>query len=159
MPSTSIWVAWISTWKRLSDKFHAHDHSAGLCARPGASSAPRSPSASSPLAHSLEYKHPGAASLRGGLEEMLTVAGSVSGALHRSLRTTHLSESLNSSIETYTRNVKRWRGGVRIQRWVSAALLDAEKRLRRVRGHRDLRWLVTALNTRAQGVPETARVA
>ena len=90
---------------------------------------------------------------------MLTVAGSVSGALHRSLRTTHLSESLNSSIETYTRNVKRWRGGVRIQRWVSAALLDAEKRLRRVRGHRDLRWLVTALNTRAQGVPETARVA
>ncbi|HEX03922.1 MAG TPA: hypothetical protein ENH10_02045 [Bacteroidetes bacterium] len=68
-------------------------------------------------------------------------------------------ESLNSSIETYTRNVKRWRGGVMVQRWVSAALLDAEKRLRRVRGYRDLPRLAVALNARSPGVPETARVA
>jgi len=79
--------------------------------------------------------------------------------LHRSLRTTHLIESLNRSIETYTRNVKRWRGGAMAQRWVSAALLDAEKRFRRVRGHRDLPRLVTALDARSPGVPETARVA
>jgi hypothetical protein len=65
------------------------------------------------LARSLECEHPGAAaSLREGLEETLTVARlGLSGALHRSLRTTNLIESLNSSIETYTRNVKRWRGG------------------------------------------------
>ncbi len=45
------------------------------------------------------------------------------------------------------------------QRWVSAALLDAEKRLRRVRGYRDLPRLVTALDARSPGVSETARVA
>ncbi len=57
----------------------------------------------------------------------------LTGALHHSLRTTNLIESINSSIETYTRNVKRWRGDVMAQRWVSAALLDAKIRLRRVR--------------------------
>ena len=45
------------------------------------------------------------------------------------------------------------------QRWVSAALLDAEKRFRRVRGHRDLPLLAAALDARSLGVPETARVA
>ncbi len=79
--------------------------------------------------------------------------------MHHSLRTTNLIESLNSSIETYTRNVKRWRGGTMAQRWVSAALLDAEKRLCRVRGYRDLPRLVTTLNAHLPGVPETARVA
>jgi transposase-like protein len=113
------------------------------------------------LARSLEYEHPGAAaSLREGLEETLTVTRlGLSGALRRSLRTTNLIESLNSSIETYTHNVKRWRGGAMAQRWVSAALLDAEKRLRRVRGYRDLPRLVTALEARSPGVPETERVA
>ncbi len=115
----------------------------------------------SALACSLEREHPGAAaSLREGLEETLTVTRlGLSGALHRSLRTTNLIESLNSSIETYTGNVKRWRGGAMAQRWVSAALLDAEKRFRRVRGHRDLPLLATALDARSPGVPETARVA
>ena len=33
-----------------------------------------------------------------------------------------------------------------VQRWVGAVLLDMEKRLRRVRGYRDLPLLVTALD-------------
>jgi transposase-like protein len=109
----------------------------------------------------VEYEHPGAAaSLREGLEETLTVTRlGLTGALYRSLRTTNLIESLNSSIETYIRNVNRWRGWAMAQRWVSAALLDAEKRLRRVRGHRDLPRLVTALDAHSPGVTETARVA
>ncbi len=56
------------------------------------------------------------------------------------------------------RAAKRWRGGDMAQRWVSAALLDAEKRFRRVRGHRDLSLLATALDARSPGVTETARV-
>ena len=46
-----------------------------------------------------------------------------------------------------TRNVKRWRGGEMIQRWVSAALLEAERRFRRVRGFRDMPRLMSGLDT------------
>ena len=35
------------------------------------------------------------------------------------LCTANLIESLNSSIETYTCNVKRWQGGAMVQRWVA----------------------------------------
>ena len=81
------------------------------------------------LARSLDRDHPGAAaSVREGLDETLTVLRlSVTGALQKTLRTTNAIENLNSLVENYTRNVKRWRGGSMIQRWVSAALLEAEK--------------------------------
>jgi transposase-like protein len=60
------------------------------------------------LAASLQARHPGAAaSLRGGLEETLTVQGlGITGALYRTLRTTNPIENLNGSIAQYTRNVK-----------------------------------------------------
>ena len=51
--------------------------------------------------------------------------------------------------EHYSRNVKRWRGGQLIQRWVASALVEAEKRFRRVRGYRDLQHLVGALDALA----------
>ena len=70
----------------------------------------------------------------------------LTGALHRTLRSTNAIENLNGSVERYTRNVKRWRGGEMIQRWVSAALLDAEQRFRRVRGFRDMPRLMLALD-------------
>ena len=70
----------------------------------------------------------------------------LTGALHRTLRSTNAFENLNGSVERYTRNVKRWRGGEMIQRWVSAALLDAEQRFRRVRGFRDMPRLMLALD-------------
>ena len=73
--------------------------------------------------------------MREGLHENLTVVRlGLTGALQRTLRSTNAIENLNSSVQRYTRNVKRWRGGEMIQRWVSAALLDAEGRFRRVRG-------------------------
>ena len=71
------------------------------------------------------------------------------GALQKTLRTTNAIENLNSLVENYTRNVKRWRGGSMIQRWVSAALLEAEKQFRRVRGYRDMRHLIRALDARS----------
>ena len=37
------------------------------------------------------------------------------------LRTTNPIENLNGSIVTYTRNVKRWRDGQMVQRWVASA--------------------------------------
>ncbi len=100
------------------------------------------------LARSLERDSPGAAaSVREGLTETLTVVRlGLTGALQRTLRSTNAIENLNASVERYTRNVKRWRGGEMIQRWVSAALLDAEQRFRRVRGFRDMSRLMIVLD-------------
>ena len=102
------------------------------------------------LAASLQAKHPGAAaSLREGLEETLTVQGlSITGALYRTLRTTNPIENLNGSIAHYTRNVKRWRDGQMLLRWVASALSDAKDHFRKLRGHRDMKHLIGAMNKR-----------
>jgi len=99
------------------------------------------------LAASLDAEHPGAAaSLREGLEETLTLlALGVEGALYRTLRSTNPIENLNGSVASYTKNVKRWRGGGMILRWVGAAVVEASQGFRKIRGHRDLRQLVQAL--------------
>ena len=101
------------------------------------------------LADSLESEHPGAAaSIREGLEETLTLQRlGVTGALYRTLRSTNTIENLNGSVADYTHNVKRWRGGSMLMRWVSAAVLDASERFRRVRGYRDLPGLGRALQS------------
>ncbi len=98
-------------------------------------------------ASSLEADHPGAAaSVREGLEETLTLQGlGIEGTLYRKLRTTNAIENLNSGIATYSKNVKRWRGGSMVVRWVSAAIVEAEKKFRRVQGWRDIEKLVRAL--------------
>lgn len=99
------------------------------------------------LARSLEVQHPGAAnSIREGLDETLTLMRlGVSGRLLQSLRSTNAIESVNDKIATYARRVKRWRGGKMILRWVGAAVLDARRGFRRVKGHRDMHVLVAAL--------------
>jgi transposase-like protein len=99
------------------------------------------------LAFSLEADHPGAAaSVREGLEGTLTLHRlEISGPLYRTLRGTNPIENLNGSVAEYTHNVKRWRHGSMIVRWVSAALLEAQKHFRRIRGSRDLPRLLQAL--------------
>jgi transposase-like protein len=113
------------------------------------------------LAHSLGHDHPGAAaSLREGLEETLTVqALGITGALRRTLATTNPIENLNAGVARYCRNVKRWRGGLMIQRWVTSALVDTERQFRSVRGFRDLPRLVVALDAQIAELSDTARVA
>jgi transposase-like protein len=99
------------------------------------------------LAASLDAKHPGAAaSIREGLEETLTLLTlGIEGALYRTLRSTNPIENLNGSVASYAKNVKRWRGGGMILRWVGAAVVEATKAFRKIRGHRDLSQLVLAL--------------
>ena len=113
------------------------------------------------LVRSLDRDHPGAAaSVREGLEETLTVLRlGLSGALQKTFRTTNAIENLNSLVENYTRNVKRWRDGSMIQRWVSAALLEAEKHFRRVRGYRDMPHLISALDALSPHLTEESKVA
>lgn len=104
------------------------------------------------LANSLQAQHPGAAaSLREGLAETLTVQGlGITGALYRTLRTTNPIENLNGAIARYTRNVKRWKDGSMVQRWVASALHDAKGRFRKLRGHKEMKDLLAALNAHAE---------
>ena len=99
------------------------------------------------LARSLERGHPGAAgSLREGLEETLTVQRlGIDGALYLTLRSTNPIENLNGAVAHHTRNVKRWRDGQMVLRWVGAALHQASYGFRRVRGYRSLAKLCAVL--------------
>lgn len=69
--------------------------------------------------------------------------------LRRSLTTTNAGESLISRPRHLKRNVKRWRGGQMVVRWVAAEVLEAVKGFRRLKGHKAMPQLVAALRTRA----------
>lgn len=105
------------------------------------------------LARSLEREHPGATgSLHEGLQETLTVQRlGLDGALARTLKTTNPIENMNGAVAHHTRNVRRWRNGQMLLRWVGAALHEAQRGFRRVRGHRDLRTLCAALELQRGG--------
>lgn len=102
------------------------------------------------LADGLARTHPGAAaSLREGLDETLTLQGlGVTGALYRTLRSTNAIENLNGLVGRFVRNVRRWRDGRMLVRWIAAGLHDAGRSFRRVRGHAELAALVRALDRR-----------
>ena len=102
------------------------------------------------LARRLEHEYPSAAeSVREGLDETLTVLTlRLSPRLRRSLATTNAAESLISRTRLVKRNVKRWRGGQMMMRWVAAGLLEAVKGFRRLKGYADMPTLVNALRAR-----------
>ena len=102
------------------------------------------------LARRLDTDHPSAAaSVREGLDETLTILGfGLSERLQRSLATTNAAESLLSRTRHVKRNVKRWRGGATVLRWVAAGVLEATKGFRRGKGCKDMPQLVAALRAR-----------
>jgi transposase-like protein len=102
------------------------------------------------LARRLEAEYPSAAeSVREGLDETLTVLNlKLSARLRRSLATTNAAESLISRTRHVKRNVKRWRGGRMMLRWVAAGVLEAVKGFRRLKGYADMPTLVSALRAR-----------
>ncbi len=99
------------------------------------------------LARSLGDHPSAAASVREGLDETLTLMKlGVCGALYRTLRTTNPIENLQGTIRLVTRNVRRWRDGSMVVRWVATALLEAEGRFRRIKGVSDIPRLLHALD-------------
>jgi transposase-like protein len=104
------------------------------------------------LARRLETDHPSAAeSVREGLEETLTILTlNLAPTLRRSLSTTNAAESLISRTRHVKRNVKRWRTGQMVVRWVAAGVLEAVKGFRRLKGHKEMPKLVAALRVRDQ---------
>lgn len=98
-------------------------------------------------------------SLLEGMEETLT--------LHRlgvypligiSFKTTNCLESVNSLIEERCGKVDAWRNSNQKQRWLAAALVDIEPRLRKVKGFRQLPLLRTALQRETKNrIKETVK--
>lgn len=88
-----------------------------------------------------------AGSLEEGLEETLSVVRlGVPELLRKTLATTNPIESAFSIAQSVTRRVKRWRDGDMRERWCVAGLIDAESRFNRVKGHKHLPQLITALD-------------
>lgn len=110
------------------------------------------------LAQSLARNHPGAASsVREGLEETLTLIGlGIDDALYRTFRTTNPIENLNGLMAHYTRNVRRWRDGQMVLRWIATALHEASAGFRAVRGYRDMKRLVNALDRHVRSTPTSS---
>ena len=71
-------------------------------------------------------------------------------ALRRSFSTINAVESLTSRTRHVKRNVKRWRGGQMVVRWVAAGVLEAVTGFRRLKGHREMLRLIAALRARDQ---------
>jgi putative transposase len=100
------------------------------------------------LARELDRSHPGAAgSLREGLAETLTIGRlGVPPTLARTLRSTNSIESMIEICRDHAANVKRWRDGQMVLRWVAAGMGEAAKQFRRVNGHLHLPALRAALD-------------
>jgi transposase-like protein len=101
-----------------------------------------------------------AESLREGLDETLTVLKlDLPARLTRTFSTTNSIENMNGTIRRVTRNVKRWRGDTMIRRWVALALVEAQRKFRRVKGHDHMPALVRALRPEPVAVEVEEKVA
>jgi transposase-like protein len=101
-------------------------------------------------------------SLEEGFEETLTLHRlGVFGAVGRSLKTTNCLESILAQVGHRTDKVTRWRTSDQQHRWLAAALLDIEPRLRRIKGYRALPLLRTGLqgHIRTKGAGSPIQVA
>lgn len=113
------------------------------------------------LHHELMHLNPSAArSLEEGLEETLTVHKlRVPDQLRRTLACTNVIESAFSIVETVCRNVKRWRDGDQIERWVGSGLLVAEQQFRRVIGFRQIPLLLSSMANTVSHKPIAKKAA
>lgn len=95
-----------------------------------------------------------AASLREGMEELLTVTRlEVPQVLCKSITTTNTIESVFSMVRRITGRVATWKNGDMRIRWCATGLLDAESRLNRIRGVKHLPGLAESLASLAFGLP------
>lgn len=88
------------------------------------------------LARELEDEWPGASgSLLEGLDERFTVnALGLPASPRRSLPTTNIIKSPQSTVRRLTRRVDNWRDGRMALRWAAASFVEAKKAMRRIGG-------------------------
>ena len=132
--------------KRLNDAYALEDYGAAK-------------QALDMLHRELMDLNPSAArSLGEGMEETLTVHKlHVPKQLRMTLASTNVIESAFSIVEQVCRNVKRWHGGDQRERWVGSGLLVAEKKFRRVKGHKQIPLLIKELEVRATSKQEIVK--
>ena len=111
------------------------------------------------LAEDLRIDYPDAAnSLYEGLEETITVLKlEIPGLLRKSLSSTNPIESGFSMVGKHIRNVKNWVNGSMVQRWVIAAMLEAEQRFHRISGYRSISVLIKEIKRLTVGSKIDAR--
>jgi putative transposase len=99
------------------------------------------------LARRLDQEAPSvAASILEGLDEMLTVVRlKLPTPLRRSLACTNAIENMMGTVRRVSRNVKRWRNAAMALRWTAAGMMEAIKGFRRLKAHKYLPFLRTAL--------------
>jgi len=97
------------------------------------------------LAKWLEHEYPSAmSSLLEGLDEMFTINRlGLPKMLCRCLGSTNVIESPNSGIRSRTRRVRNWKDHSMVVRWTASALIDMEKRFKRIMGYQQL-WILEA---------------
>jgi len=71
--------------------------------------------------------------------------------LGRSFKTTNCIENMNSLVGQRTGKVDRWRNASQKHRWLAAALLEVEPRLRKVAGYQHLGRLRSAVQAALAG--------
>jgi transposase-like protein len=77
------------------------------------------------------------------LEETLTVHRlKVPGLLRMTLCSTNCIESANSVARQTISRVKNWQNGTQVIRWVTAGFLQAERGFIRIKGYRQLPFLI-----------------
>lgn len=95
-----------------------------------------------------------ARSLEEGMEETLTVHRlRVPDQLRRTLSSTNVIESAFSIVETVCRNVKRWRDGDQIERWIASGLLVAERQFRKIIGYREIPIFLSSMTNAVSKKP------
>ena len=99
------------------------------------------------------------ASLEEGLEETLTLHRlGLFEKLGQSFKTTNCIENVNKQLGFKTDRVDRWQNSNQRQRWVATALLVIEPRLKKVKGHRHLTELRTAMKETAGAKKQTKNI-
>jgi putative transposase len=107
------------------------------------------------LARRLEHEAPGVSgSILEGMDEILTVTRlGLPAELRRSLACTNIIENMNGTIRRVCRNVNRWQDAKMALRWTAAGMMEATKGFRRLKAHKKLKVLRSALAAR-QALPE-----
>jgi hypothetical protein len=79
--------------------------------------------------------------------------------LRKTMASTNVIEPAFSIVEQVCKNVKRWHGGDRRERWVGSGLLVAEKQFRRVQGYKQIPALMRELEALTTSKPEVSFAA
>lgn len=85
-------------------------------------------------------------SLKEGMEELITLHRlEMAEEFETSFSTTNCIESVNSQIKKYTGRVTHWTSSDQRYRWVAAALMEIECRMRKVDNYKQLNKLAKAI--------------